>query len=302
MAKLIQGDKNNMIKTALNLSQQISLIESYIPDIKIDNITSQVSGWRYIITINNNLVFKFPKTDEALEKFKKEKYVADNIKNKISINVPKYKIEKDFSFFTLPEGINYFQYKNINGDFWNLRDTKKDLKIIPKIAKDLGVFLAEFHKIKLQDITENKSYGIQVLYDNYDYLVDLLKNINGIETLERTIKNYEKKRNNEIVLLNNHLNGSNFTIKNKVVSINDFELTSYGDFNLDFQPIFATSPTLFNEVVKVYENLTKRKIDKEFVVDSRRIILYMTLIDHAKNNRTLNIKGYYKMLKKMENK
>jgi aminoglycoside 2''-phosphotransferase len=296
------------------LSEQLKLIEKYYPNLSIDRLETRSAGCNHVLLVNDDLVFKFPKKKYLLDRFRKEKYVVDGVAKKINwLEIPQINIilddeERYFVVCNRIEGIDYWGLKKIRSSFWNLKDTKRDKKIIPIIAADLSKFLIELHSIDTIKLQSETFDDREIVKNNYDYLVSLLKDADDVKRLRKTfdnIENFESKRGEkDKVFLHNDLCGGNFIFDPKTKKINgiiDFELCNWGDYNIEFARIFATSVDLFKNTVKLYQEASGRKIDVNYVVDLRRIRIYEILIGHAKAGRLENVKGYYKILKNLEN-
>jgi hypothetical protein len=299
-------------KIKWNLSEQIKLIESNF-SITINSISKKSVGYNDALLVNNDLMFKFPTERGLMKRYEREKYINDNIRNQISFNVPNIQIignaDKFFTYYKIIKGVDYWGFKGLKFNFWDLKDTAKDLRAIPNIANDISKFFVEFHMIDLIEIKKEKTiFSDRVcVNENLDIINMLLKQIsdNKIKESFDYINEFEtKQKSSDIVLLHGDSHGGNFILNKKtkrVVGIIDFELVKYGNYLIDLERVFATSLELFNQVAIKYKELTGRKVDIKYVKYLRLIRLYECIINHYKAERKENVKGYLKMIEKLQN-
>lgn len=138
-----------------------------------------------IIIINDDMVFKFPKYSEGIEKLKRETSILNMLKRHITLDIPDPKYN---NFDPFEVGHVYSGYKMIKGVafkqniFRNVE--KKDI-----IAKQLAVFLKELHSIPLEKVRDR---GINVV-DSYSHYADLF------ERIQEKLFPFIKKEHQELI-------------------------------------------------------------------------------------------------------
>jgi hypothetical protein len=141
-------------KIKWQLSTQIELIEKYNPSLKIDTIKKKSVGYNDVLMVNDNLFFKFPIENGIINRYKREQYITNTIRKNITFKIPDIKIIEDgdkyFISYDGIVGIDYWGFKKLKYNFWDLKDTTSDKKVIPIIADDL---------------TKGKKIAFNLIYD-----------------------------------------------------------------------------------------------------------------------------------------
>ena len=120
-------------------------IHNIFPELSIEKLILHDEGANnYIVEVNDELIFRFPKNDYAVQKLNKEVIILKLIKDYISLNTPKV-------FYEERELIGYFMMFGVPLRKEFLMD---DSQTRHRVAKQLATFLKQFHSIPLGKILE----------------------------------------------------------------------------------------------------------------------------------------------------
>ena len=120
-------------------------IHNIFPELSIEKLILHDEGANnYIVEVNDELIFRFPKNEYAVKKLTKEVIILKLIKDYISLNIPKL-------FYQERELIGYFMMSGVP-----LRKDllMEDFKTRQYVAKQLATFLKQLHNIPLGKILE----------------------------------------------------------------------------------------------------------------------------------------------------
>ncbi|MGY0694427.1 aminoglycoside phosphotransferase family protein [Virgibacillus sp. FSP13] len=238
--------------------EMINFIKNAIPELKINHIQFNQTGWdNDIIVINEDIVFRFPKNNDIARKVQSEaKLMTELNRVKSAVAVPNYK--------TLYDDRNQLKcvyYKYIHGT--SLKEYgPRNLQNKTKNAKVIGEFLSELHCVK------NKVGNFQSV-QIYDYWNDLYTSVkedifpflNKIQqqeihqTFSGFIDLYPKQLFQKSII-HGDLGASNIIYDNQKGLINgiiDFTDAQLGDPAFDFAGFYwDIGPTFTRNVLSYY--------------------------------------------------
>lgn len=121
-------------------------IHDIFPELSIENISLHDEGLNnYIIEVNNDLIFRFPKSEYAVEKLNKEVKILKLLKNYITLNIPK-------TFYEQREVLGYFMMSGVPLRKDLLMDIDKNTRQL--VANQLATFLKQLHNVPADKIFE----------------------------------------------------------------------------------------------------------------------------------------------------
>lgn len=165
------------------VSFNINSIKEYFPNLEINKIQVNNEGWDHeVVIVNNNLVFRFPKTEHIRDKMVVEECLLKNLKRIITqISLPNYKVIKN------DKGVPVFgSYKYLNGKPISSIKYKETLKSDTN-AKAIADFLSALHSL---DYYPLKKLGLDCTY-NREYWMELYNKIEG--TLFKYLTQWQKE-------------------------------------------------------------------------------------------------------------
>ncbi|MFS2257374.1 phosphotransferase [Bacillus safensis] len=248
------------------VSFNINSIKEYFPNLEINKIQVNNEGWDHeVVIVNNNLVFRFPKTEHIRDKMVVEECLLKNLKRIITqISLPNYKVIKN------DKGVPVFgSYKYLNGKPISSIKYKETLKSDTN-AKAIADFLSALHSL---DYYPLKKLGLDCTY-NREYWMELYNKIEG--TLFKYLTQWQKEDirylfdnffNNNLYthyksgVIHGDLTDSNILIeKSKVTGIIDFTDTQIFDPAFDFAGFYwDLGPEFTEKILKFYHG--KENID-----------------------------------------
>lgn len=152
------------------MNKYIEIIKEKNPGLIIEKYSFNNEGQNNdIVIINDNIIFKFPKYFEGIEKLKRETQILNVLKKHITLEIPNSQYN---NFDSYKVGYVYSGYKMITGvsfrqDIFN-RIKRKDI-----IAKQIATFLNELHSIPLKEMD---NYELTVI-DGYSEWTNLFERI-----------------------------------------------------------------------------------------------------------------------------
>ncbi len=233
-------------------------IASEFPDLKYNSAKLVTHGWdNNIIILDDAFVFRFPRNDEYVNKFKTEVKLIKYLQDKVSIAIPNYKyLSKDNSFGGYPL---------IAGDVLKpeLLESQPD-NVKEKIAVDLADFLTKIHQTPKGVIDEMSTPNGAWNYDHVKKLYAEIKETlypilseDEINWLDVQFQNYfSLKGEVKMSLIHSDLNNGNilFNVKAcRLSGILDFADAEYNDSALDFSPLLDYGEDFMRSVINHYK-------------------------------------------------
>lgn len=236
-------------------NERLHFIIDSLPNLKIDHVKSNNSGWdNDIIIINNDTVFRFPKTTEVADKVIKEVTLLETlIKQPKTVNVPEYQLLYDGNkrlkcvYYRYIEGVSLSKFKRIPSRTEN--------------AKLLGIFLTNLHSLESQsNLTNVHTYGFwNKLYESVEKDVfPFLKQYQQeevSETFSEFLGDYSTRFYPKTII-HGDLSSSNIIFdeeSNRINGIIDFTDAQIGDPAFDFAGFYwRFGPEFTKEVLSNY--------------------------------------------------
>ncbi len=254
-------------------------IHDIFPELSIEKISLHDEGVNnYIFEVNDELIFRFPKSDYAVQKLNKEVKILKLIKNYVTLNIPKI-------FYEQREVIAYFMMTGVP-----LRQDllmESDEKTRQRVASQLATFLKELHNVPVEKILEFDIPNSEVpnTYEDWVNLYHHLQNDILPElpshTQEWAKKHFESflahKSNFEYEpkLIHGDLGFNHILFdqqKNCINGIIDFGTAGRGDPAMDIAVlIYNYGEDFINEFYQIYPELNSYLHRAKFYVEAFEI-------------------------------
>jgi aminoglycoside 2''-phosphotransferase len=138
-------------------------IRNIFPELSISKLSLNDKGLNNdVIAVNDELIFRFPKHERAVEKLSKESKILNLIKDYISLDIPKI-------FYHNREVIGYFMICGIPLSKDILRK-ELDKRTLQLAAKQLATFLKELHSVPKQNILDSDIPHSEIPIKHEDWL------------------------------------------------------------------------------------------------------------------------------------
>ncbi|MEQ6376116.1 aminoglycoside phosphotransferase family protein [Bacillaceae bacterium S4-13-56] len=138
--------------------EMLDFVKNNFPNLKIDKVKVNTQGWdNSILILNNEIVFRFPKSDELCKKIIDGGKILEILKSEEPIlQVPHYEyLHKDSAllgvYYSFLEGTPLIEIP------------KQNLKENPLNAKGIGDFLTKLHKIDISKLSDTNLTTIHTL-------------------------------------------------------------------------------------------------------------------------------------------
>ena len=236
----------------------IDKITAEFPDLKYESAKLITHGWdNNIVILDNAFVFRFPRNDEYVKKFKVEVNLIHYLQDKVSIAIPNYRyLSKDRSFGGYP----FIAGEVLTPEL--LQSQSGDVK--ESMAIDLANFLTTIHQTPKEVISKmnipNGSWTfehIQKLYKEIKETLYRALSKDEVAWLEYQFQNYfSLKGEVQLALTHSDLGGDNilFDAKNgKISGILDFADAEYTDSALDFSRLLDYGEDFMRNVITHYQ-------------------------------------------------
>ncbi|WP_313800207.1 aminoglycoside phosphotransferase family protein [Cytobacillus sp.] len=242
---------------------RLTIVKKSFPQLEINEVQINNKGWdNDILIINNEIVFRFPKSEQLLTKVLNEMQILHHLAlKKTSIKIPKY--EPVYSDSRLI-GV---KYPLINGE--SLSEVS-DCLLNEKLenAKLISDFLTKLHSIDCSNMNETTLETIHTPYywerlytsvkhDVFPFLSTYQKNEIS-EVFISFINNYSNLSYQKTII-HGDLTASNIIYNktlNRIEGIIDFTDAQFGDPAFDFAGLYWTfGPDFTKEVLSFYTSL-----------------------------------------------
>ncbi len=241
----------------------IKKIKNNFPDLKFKKSDIIDHGWnKTVILLDNEIVFTFPKNQEAKSKFKAEIEILPILSKKITLPIPNFQyIPTDKSFaghdFVQGEPLTIECFKKLNSSQQN------------QIAKQVSDFLNELHNFS---ITRAKRNGVTLAWSEKDarsYYADQAKTVykklspsdnSLLENIFDTYCNGKIKKDFKKTVVHQDLTSDHilFAPKTKMVcGIIDFGDIQISDPAVDFSKLWEYSENFVDKVLSGYQSKDK---------------------------------------------
>lgn len=242
--------------------EMLTIIKKSIPQLEINEVQKNNNGWdNDILIINNEIVFRFPKSEQLLTKVLDEMQILDHLALKEPIiKIPKY--EPVYSDNRLI-GVKY--------DFLNGQSlseiTDCQLNEKPENAKLIGDFLTKLHSIDCSNMNDTTLETIHTLYYWESLYTSVKQEVfpflntyqqNEISEVFNSFINNYSTLSYKKTLIHGDLTASNIIYNktlNRIEGIIDFTDAQFGDPAFDFAGLYWTfGPDFTNEVLSFYSS------------------------------------------------
>ena len=252
----------------------LAKIRNEFPDIKWNKFKYLTHGWdNNVIVLDQKIVFRFPKSDQYLKRFKSELKMMKFLDGKFDLKIPKYEFvssNKDFGGYQMIKGVEMTASR-----FKRLNKKQKEL-----IAVQLGKFLTQMHKTPVKFA---KKIGYKEEKGGYWWSKENTKNIfsaiqktllprltkKEVVWIENEFKNYLSLQfPSKITVIHSDFAADHILINpktGKLEGIIDFSDIELGDAALDFSGLWTYGTELVKQVMDNYD----RPKDKDFLERSR---------------------------------
>jgi aminoglycoside 2''-phosphotransferase len=235
-------------------------ITSEFPDVKYASAKLITHGWdNHIVILDDAFVFRFPKNDEYLKKFKIEVTLIKYLEDKVNIPIPSYRyVAHDQSFGGYP----LIPGEVLRPEIFQIQtDAVKE-----QMAIDLANFLTITHQTPKEVISElqvtNGSWSrphVEKMYAEIKEKVYPTLSEKEVSWIEHQFQKYfSLKGEPRLTLVHKDLHGDNmlFSQKNgKISGILDFADAEYGDSALDFSEFLDYGEDFMRMVFDRYEGI-----------------------------------------------
>jgi aminoglycoside 2''-phosphotransferase len=251
----------------MKVNELIDIVKSTQPDIQINEVQTKMNGWdNDILILNNEVVFRFPKSKGVAEKVKDEvALVSQLLLKKPLVQIPRYE-----SVY-LDEEFRGVKYDYIDGE--SLSDYEVINYIKTQNAEILGDFLTKLHSIDLSTLKGTKIVPIHTM----EYWEDLFNSVEAFvfpylkQSQKTEINNLFKSffHNSIFTTSKKRLIHGDLTIANilfqkdkgLVNGIIDFTDAQVGDPAFDFAGLYwSFGPDFTTDVLSYYQVKDKESI------------------------------------------
>ncbi len=233
-------------------------IESEFPDLKYNSAKLITHGWdNNIIILDNAFVFRFPRNDEYVKKFKTEVNLIKYLQDKVTLPIPNYEyLAKDKSFGGYPLIMGEVLKPEL------LQSQSDDIK--ENMAIDLANFLTVIHKTP-KDVVDKMSIlsgswnfeHVTKLYEGIKKTLYPILSEKEVTWLEYQFQRYfSLKGDVRMSLIHSDLNNGNILFDTKIGKISgilDFADAEYNDSALDFSPLLDYGEDFMRSVINHYQ-------------------------------------------------
>ncbi len=233
-------------------------IESEFPDLKYSSAKLVTHGWdNNIIILDDAFVFRFPKNDEYLKKFKIEVNLIKYLEDKVNIPIPSYRYlahDKSFGGYPLIPG------EVLKPEIFQIQtDAIKE-----QMAIDLANFLTITHQTPKEVIDELRVMSgswnrphVERLYANIKEKIYPILSEEEVRWIEYQFQKYfSLKGKPQLMLVHKDLHGDNILFSQKdgkISGILDFADAEYGDSALDFSEFLDYGEDFMRSVINHYK-------------------------------------------------
>lgn len=145
-------------------------IRNIFPELSIENISLNDEGLNHnVVKVNNELIFRFTKHEDAGEKLNQEVKILNLIKDFITLKIPTI-------FSQQPGFIGYFMICGVPLRKEILREL--DQKTLQLVAEQLATFLKELHSVPRDKIQESDIPSSKIP-SKHEHWVDLYQRLKG---------------------------------------------------------------------------------------------------------------------------
>ncbi len=233
------------------LSAYIQAIRDVYPDLGIKTTQFNQDGqFNNVLIINDESIFRFPKTEREATKLITEVALLRSLQNRVTLPIPNPVYR---SAETAPVGQNFMGYSLLAGEpFWRKTFYAiKDEGLLQHLANQLATFLYQMHSTQSGELAMNLPdfQGCEEWIDLYNRFRNKLFPFMRPEACARVVQHFERFLSDERnctytpTLIHGDFGPSNILYDARTESISgiiDFSSTGWGDPALDFAAIICS--------------------------------------------------------------
>lgn len=238
------------------IEKYVHLININFPQLQWESLQFIQTWWTNdIIILDDNIVFRFPKTESAKKNLCNEILLLKSINEFISLKIPNYSLissDKTFAWYSIIE--------------WTELDLDKLNTNTDSIAKDLGFFLSQLHSIPINNILGvEKNVSCHYTFNKW-YITYILNKYLEIETqidkelfkecMDFIQKSFSNPIPEKFSLTHFDLQWKNIIFSNNTNSISgiiDFSESVVYDPAIDFSKLYTYWEDFVQKVLKNYQ-------------------------------------------------
>lgn len=226
-----------------------SVLRESFPNLCVKKLDPLGSGYNCdAFLVNDQYVFKFPKSEQANESLKNEELALDYLKDKLPLSIPQIKFSSDDNGLFPYRVIGYEQIRGriLTAKLYqSFADEEKDL-----LAKSIAEFLRTLHSVDIPEtLRALEDDFVEELRIDYDDIRRLAYDSLSVHAKEFTNNYYQKAlKDNDYkaertALIHNDLSCNHIVINkdNKASGIIDFGDVAITDIDLEFVYLFEDS-------------------------------------------------------------
>ena len=252
-----------MDKQNLYLQHILNIVHGL--DFHTMSIQTREGQFNDVVIVNDELVFRFPKTSYEVNNLVHEVMVLSKIQNMTTLPVP------NPIYVRTNSGIvneNYMAYRMILGQplFRSTLDTIQDDTTLERLATQVAVFLQELHALSVEDIglvlpVVDTRAEWQDLYQQFQGHLFPYMRFDACEQVTHTFDvflNEQKHFDYTPVLRHGDFGGSNIlydATRQVITCVIDFSSAGLGDPALDIAAISCSGEAFFKRVYNKYPNM-----------------------------------------------
>lgn len=234
--------------------EMIRFVRRTVPKLPIDTSEIKTNGWdNDILIINKQQVFRFPKTDQIIDRIKNECELLEQLSQKNPVlQIPRYKMIYE------GEVLKAVTYPFLNGEALN--EHSFDVRKNPENAQLLGDFLTKLHQLKGSHLPSIHTFRYwQSLFESlrskvFTALRD--EERHAIEDVFTRFLNRYTALSYKKVPIHGDLSASNILFdraENRISGVIDFTDAQMGDPAFDFAGIYWNyGPEYTRKVLSFY--------------------------------------------------
>jgi len=235
-------------------SAYIQAIRAVYPDLAIETTHFNQNGqFNDILIVNDESIFRFPKTAREAAKLVSEIALLRSLQNRVTVPVPNPIYRSAETVPIAPIGQNFMGYRLLPGEpLWpGTLFAIKDEGLLQHVANQLATFLYQLHTIRVEELTVQlpASRGCAEWADMYDRFRAKLFPFMRPDACKWVVQHFESFLDDERnctyapALIHGDFGPSNILYDARTKSISgviDFSSAGWGDPALDFAAIICS--------------------------------------------------------------
>ena len=232
-----------------------------VPRLSIQSITIKEGYEHYIVEVNNALIFRFAKSEEAKKHLAIEVNLLKFLESKITYSIPqiKYYFPNEFCF-----GYHKIKGNSFSSEYYKQMDNSQKMQY----AKDLAHFLCELHKAL--SIENARKIGLTdadwpLKPEELNIRLSILKNEQLEQIFNKFIKAYQQliQSSSPVMLVHNDLHPDNILITTetkRLSGIIDFTSAAIDNAYHDFRYLHLIDLELVALSIQEYNKISQEQL------------------------------------------